>query len=60
MIPSSFDDLYGEYAADWVLVAKDPSYFDDKEVHAALRPFPNYPELIVWSDDFSNLFDVLH
>ncbi|MCB1122019.1 MAG: fused MFS/spermidine synthase, partial [Verrucomicrobiae bacterium] len=58
-IRSKEDNTRGAFEADWIIVAKDPSYFDDKLVQAALRPFPEYPELIVWTDDFSNLLDVL-
>lgn len=58
-IQSEEDNTHGAFEADWILVSKDPNYFDDKIVQSALRPFPNYPEYIVWTDDFSNLFEVL-
>lgn|GEM_PF-5532287 len=60
LIPSKEDNTHGAFEADWILVAKDPSFFNDKEVQAALGPFPNYPEFIVWTDDFSNLLELLY
>lgn len=59
LVRSKETDTYGAFDADWVVVAKDPRYFDDKVVQAALHPFPDYPELVVWTDNFSNLLDVL-
>ena len=58
-IPSEEDTPRGVFEADWILVAKDPGFFEDEQVRSVLRPFPNYPEYIVWTDDFSNLFDLL-
>ena len=58
-IPSEEDTPRGVFEADWILVAKDPGFFEDEQVRSVLRPFPIYPEYIVWTDDFSNLFDLL-
>lgn len=58
-IPSSEDANRGTFEAHWILVSKDPDYFGDEVVRSALRPFPEYAEYVVWSDDFSNLLDLL-
>ncbi len=60
LISTKENNARGEFETDWVLVAKDPSYFDDAVVKSVLTPFPNYPEYIVWTDDYSNLLDVLY
>ncbi len=59
-ISSEEDTTHGAFEAEWILVANDPGFFDDKEVIKALRPFPKYEDYIVWTDDYSNLLKVLY
>lgn len=59
-ISSEEDTTHGAFEAEWILIAKDPSFFDDEEVIKALSPFPEYADYIVWTDDYSNLLKVLH
>ncbi|MHB1035075.1 MAG: fused MFS/spermidine synthase [Pirellulales bacterium] len=50
----------GVSRAEWVLVTSNRKFLDSKPVRAARKAWPeDDPEPLVWTDDFSNLFQVL-
>jgi len=57
---SGTNDAQGVLPSDWVLVTSNRKFLDQPAVRKAITPWPNdVPEPILWTDDFSNLFDVL-
>jgi SAM-dependent methyltransferase len=54
------NDEKGVSSADWVLVTSNQEFLDDPAVREAITPWPeDSPEPFPWTDDFSNLFQVL-
>lgn len=53
-------DDRGEFAAYWMLVGNNPSFFAQPEVAAASRPPVLKPGLRLWTDDYSSLLPLLH
>jgi SAM-dependent methyltransferase len=46
--------------SDWVLVSRDPAAFKDREIEAAgAIPAEDRPALRTWTDDYSNLVQIL-
>lgn len=60
LVDTDDDDPWGVDAARWVLVTGNRLFLDDQAVHSAVEPWPEGEVLpAVWTDDFSNLFEVL-
>jgi SAM-dependent methyltransferase len=57
LIQSAQDPERGVYAATWVLVATDPEFL--ASLSAVAAPFPVPRGWRTWTDDYSNLFQVL-
>ena len=50
----------GTYGNDWVLVTSNHSFLHAPEVVDRIEPWPtNTPREILWTDDYSNLFEVI-
>ncbi|HEX2918730.1 MAG TPA: fused MFS/spermidine synthase [Edaphobacter sp.] len=49
----------GEFRAEWVLMTKDPSFFDREEIATLADPIYIKPHLRLWTDDYSSLLPVL-
>ena len=45
--------------SDWVLVTRSDTFLRQPEIAAHTRPITPRPELAVWTDQFSNLFQIL-
>lgn len=45
--------------SDWVLVARNDHVLGQAEIAAHLRPLDSVREVRLWTDDYSNLFEVL-
>ncbi|MBN1909873.1 MAG: fused MFS/spermidine synthase [Pirellulales bacterium] len=57
---SEDDDPHGVDSATWVLVTSNDAFLESDPVRKARDAWPdNAPAPIVWTDDFSNLFQVL-
>lgn len=55
--PEPFDAISG---ATWVLLCRDPEFFRLPDVRDAGEPLPAQPfNLRLWTDDYSNLFQIL-
>jgi hypothetical protein len=46
-------------AARWVLLASDAGFLEQPAIAAAGRPLEGDPDLRLWTDDYSNLFQIL-
>lgn len=57
LIRSAADPEHGVYEATWVLVATDPEFL--ASLSGKATPFPAARGLRLWTDDYSNLFQVL-
>ncbi|HVT94843.1 MAG TPA: fused MFS/spermidine synthase [Bryobacteraceae bacterium] len=55
--PDDDDELLD--AADWVLLSRNRSFLERKEVSGASAEIPLRPNLRMWTDDYNNLFQVL-
>ncbi len=53
------DDDNGVFAASWVLVSDRQSFFQFQPVFKAATPVSARPGLRLWTDDYSNLFQIL-
>lgn len=53
------DDDRGIFAATWVLVSDRQSFFQFPAVFKAATPVTSRPGLRLWTDDYSNLFQIL-
>ncbi len=49
----------GGFNSDWVLLTSDRAFFDRPEIRAAATPIPSQPDWRPWTDDYSNLLQVL-
>lgn len=56
-IPSAGSDEYQIYYAAWVLISAKP--LDSPDIVEAAQPLEERPDIRVWTDDYSNLFQVL-
>ena len=44
----------------WVFLVRDPDVFDAPEIHANKESLDDYhPEIQLWTDQYSNLFQIL-
>jgi len=54
------EDSDGRSRSDWVLVSRDPQAFDnDAIVDAGAAAAQDRPEWRTWTDDYSNLIQIL-
>lgn len=53
------DDKLSRSEAVWVLMSRDPARFDNAELKKASRPLRVKPGQRLWTDDYSNLFQLL-
>ncbi len=53
------DEQNQVFGATWVLVASKPSYFDGELVRSAAVGIPMPRNMRIWTDDYSNLFQIL-
>jgi hypothetical protein len=58
VVDTEDDDDRGVFAATWVLVAAPPGDFDN-DVRASSNPVPRARRVRLWTDDYSNLFQIL-
>ncbi|RME80806.1 MAG: hypothetical protein D6775_15305 [Caldilineae bacterium] len=54
----SGDDLRAKPSL-WVLLGRAPRFFDRPEIHARAQTCADLPAVRLWTDDYSNLFQVL-
>ncbi len=47
------------WGSTWLLLARDPHALDSDEIQLASKPFPAHSSIRLWTDDYSNLFQVL-
>lgn len=53
-------DADGGYASHWVLLARDPALLDDPAIQERAADLGGYStDLKLWTDDYSNLFQIL-
>jgi hypothetical protein len=45
--------------SDWVLVTRSAAFLQEPEIKAYLTPIAARPSLALWTDQFSNLFQIL-
>jgi len=48
-----------ETESDWMLVARNVQLLDQLDVAAGLQPMPSLRKVGLWTDDYSNLFQIL-
>ena len=48
-----------EFASEWVLVTSRSGFFDLPGLAAAAQPINLVPGMRTWTDDYSNLYNVL-
>jgi SAM-dependent methyltransferase len=58
VVDTEDDDEAGVFAATWVLVAAPPGDFDN-EIRANSNPISQARRVRLWTDDYSNLFQIL-
>jgi hypothetical protein len=50
----------GGFPSEWILLARDPSILGIPEIKSRAISFDNYSTSIqLWTDDYSNLFQIL-
>jgi hypothetical protein len=47
-------------ASDWVLVTRNTRFLDDLDTSVVVEPVSVPPHLRIWTDDYNNLFQILH
>ncbi len=58
--PVPGDPVIGTSRTRWVLVTSNPTFLSDPRIQSGSTPWPpTAPTPILWTDDFSNLYDVL-
>jgi SAM-dependent methyltransferase len=59
LVDNDDDEDMGVFAATWVLVSDRQSFFQFPPVFKAATPVTSRPGLRLWTDDYSNLFQIL-
>jgi hypothetical protein len=59
LIDSEQDEGLEIYSATWVLVTNRPEFFEIPSIKAAASAISSRPGLRLWTDDYSNLFQIL-
>ena len=58
VVDTEDDDSAGVFAATWVLLTAPPSDFDN-DIRASSNPISRTRRVRLWTDDYSNLFQIL-
>ncbi|MCX6624205.1 MAG: fused MFS/spermidine synthase [Acidobacteria bacterium] len=53
------DGEYEVFEATWVLVTNNQGFLNSPDVKAARKSIARRPDLVEWTDDFSNLFQIV-
>lgn len=59
MVDTEDDPDTGTFGSTWVLVSGDPAFFEIERVKSAGAPIRGRAGLRVWTDDYSNLFQIV-
>jgi spermidine synthase len=59
VIVNQEDEKRKIFQAEWVLMVSNPAVLDTPEIRKAGRKVDPRPELRLWTDDYSNLFQIL-
>lgn len=59
VIDTNDDDDNAVFGATWVLVSSRAGFFDYPFIRSAATPVKPLPHLRMWTDDYSNLFQIL-
>lgn len=58
-VDSDDDEAFDVYSTNYVLVTSKPGFFDDPLFRGELLKIDAHPELRTWTDDYSNLWQIL-
>jgi hypothetical protein len=59
LIDTDDDDDHNVFGATWVLVSGSQAFFDSSRIRAASTAIPYPVHLRLWTDDYSNLFQIM-
>jgi len=59
VIDNDDDDDNAVFTSTWVVVSARQSFFDYPFIHGLATPAKRMPRLRIWTDDYSNLFQIL-
>lgn len=59
LVESTADDPLGIFRAFWMIVSDRPSLLEDADIRKFGRPLPTPPGFRLWTDEYSNLLQVL-
>ncbi len=59
VVESTADDPLGTFRAFWVVMSDREGLFEDTEIKAFGRPLQSKPNLRLWTDEYSNVLQVL-
>jgi SAM-dependent methyltransferase len=59
VIENDDDDDNAVFGSTWVMVSARQSFFDNPFIHGLATPAKRMPKLRLWTDDYSNLFQIL-
>ena len=59
VIENDDDDDNAVFGSTWVMVSARQSFFDNPFIHGLATPAKRIPKLRMWTDDYSNLFQIL-
>ncbi|MCZ6617753.1 MAG: fused MFS/spermidine synthase, partial [Gammaproteobacteria bacterium] len=54
-----YGDNYYESTNDWVLITNNGEFLQDRRVRSSITPWRTKAKPIFWTDDFSNLFEIV-
>ena len=49
----------GQYSSAWVLLSRNPEFFEEEKIKAVAQPLIARPQIGIWTDDRTNLFQIL-
>jgi hypothetical protein len=53
------EDENQTFGSDWALISSDDKFFKVSEIDKASEDLPSLPDMKIWTDDYSNLFQIL-
>jgi hypothetical protein len=59
LVDNARDEGYGEAASEWILVTKNDEFMDSPAVRDAITPVEPDKKLPLWTDQYSNLFQIM-
>jgi hypothetical protein len=59
MVDEDSDGERGVYGSTWVLIASDPTAFEEGPLEGAVEPLPDEKSVRLWTDDYSDLWRIL-